>query len=366
MSENKSRIPIKNIYYMLCYAWDVLDIKNDILVDEDDFNDAYDLLSRIFAYGVGKLIRSGFHKSYIDKQEELSTLKGKVNISESIKTLSFLNKRYVCNYDDYSANDIFNQIIKYTMNSIIRNKSVNKKTRDTIKKQLPFFANIDEKEPTKENRVKLTFNRNNVIYKMIIQVAIMLYDNTMVNEEEGNNVFKDFFREEQMQKVFELFLLNFYKVNLDTSEYRVHAPKIDWHIEENAEDTWLGLFDVETKLTDRRTDIVVENKKLRTQFIIDAKYYEHTFVNAYMNNNDERVRTSHLNQVRGYVLDSDFNGDKFGALIYPMTNNDIKNGRIFPIKGSNIIVKTVNLNDNWKNIEADLLDFVHKIEKRHI
>ena len=81
MSENKSRIPIKNIYYMLCYAWDVLDIKNDILVDEDDFNDAYDLLSRIFAYGVGKLIRSGFHKSYVDKQEELSTLKGKAVVA---------------------------------------------------------------------------------------------------------------------------------------------------------------------------------------------------------------------------------------------------------------------------------------------
>lgn len=366
MNETKSRIPIKNIYYMLCYAWDILDIKNDVLVDEDDFNDAYDLLARIFSYGVGKLIRSGFHKSYIDKQEDLSTLRGKININESIKTLSFINKRLVCDFDDYSTNDIFNQIVKYTMNSIVKNNNINKKTRNYIKKQLPFFADIKEKEPTKANRVKLFFNRNNVIYKMIIQVAIMLYDNTMVNENEGNNVFKDFFREEQMQKVFEMFLLNFYKVNLDNSSYRVHAPKIDWHIEEDAEDIWSGLFEVGKKLTDRRTDIVVENKKLKTQFIIDAKYYEHTFVNAYMNINDERVRTSHINQVRGYVLDSEFNGFKYGALLYPMTNNDIKNGIIWDIKGSPIIVKTVNLNDNWKNIETDLLDFVHKIEKRHL
>ena len=366
MKAKNSPIPIKNIYFMLCYAWDVLNVKDDVLVDEENFKDAYDLLARIFTYGVGKLIKSGFYKSYINKQESLSTLKGRIKINESLKSLTLINKRYICDFDDYSSNNVFNQIIKYTMNSIIKNPSINLKTKDMIKKQLLFFTNIDEIAPSKINRNKIFFNRNNTIYKMLIHVAILLYDNAMVNEDAGNIASKDFFREEQMQKVFELFLLNFYKVNLDNSIYKVHAPKINWHIEESAVETWNGIFDVETTLTDRRTDIVIENKKLKTQFIIDAKYYEHTFINAYMNDKESRIRTSHLNQVRGYVLDSDFNGEKYGALIYPMTKDDIKQGKLFPIKGSNIIVKTINLNDKWQNIENDLLEFVHKIERRHI
>ena len=203
-------------------------------------------------------------------------------------------------------------------------------------------------------------------YKLLINIAVMLYDNTMVNEEDGNNTFKDFFRQEQMHKVFELFILNFYKINLDRSIYRVHAPKINWHIEEDASDIWGDLFEVDENPGDRRTDIVLENKKLGLQLIFDAKYYKNTFVNAYMSSDDERTRTGHLNQVRGYLIDSDFQGDKMGALIYPMVNNDLAKGRMIAIEGSPVTVKTINLNTDWRNIEKDLLDFVNRLETGYI
>ena len=76
MGKEKTPIPIKNLFYMLCYAWNVLAIKNDIKVGSDDFDDAYNLLGRIFSYGLGKLIRSGFHRSYIENTEELATGRG--------------------------------------------------------------------------------------------------------------------------------------------------------------------------------------------------------------------------------------------------------------------------------------------------
>ena len=49
-------------------------------------------------------------------------------------------------------------------------------------------------------------------------------------------------------------------------------------------------------------------------------------------------------------------------MIYPMVTNDLKRGRVHPIKGTPIIIKTINLDDEWKNIEDDMLDFVHRIE----
>ena len=70
MSDSKAPIPIKNLFYMLCYAWNVLAVADDIKVGSDDFEDAYNLLSRVFSHGIGKLIRSGFHRSYIEKTEE--------------------------------------------------------------------------------------------------------------------------------------------------------------------------------------------------------------------------------------------------------------------------------------------------------
>lgn len=363
MDKKKSPIPIKNLFYMLCYAWNVLAIMDDVKVADDEYDDTYDLLARVFAYGIGRLIRSGFHRSYIEQMEELSTLRGRISVQESINSMTMLRKKLTCIYDEYSTNDIFNQILKYTIDSLLCNPSISMITKKELKKQLVFFTGIESKPPTKGNRQRLIFNRNNVIYKLLINVAIMLYDGTVVNEEEGYTTFKDFFREGQMHKVFELFILNFYTLHLDRSTYHVHAPKINWQIEENAQDIWGEIFEVDENPGDRRTDIVIENKKEKLQMIFDAKYYKKTFVEGYMGSGEKNVRAAHLNQLRGYILDSEFEGKKVGALLYPMVNNDLNKGKVFPIQESPIIVKTINLNAEWREIEKDMLDFLLRIEK---
>ena len=362
MGEKESIIPIKNLFYMLCYAWNILAIKDDIKLASDDYEDAYDLLARIFSFGIGKLIRSGFHRSYIEETEELSTLKGKILVQDSINSMSMQRKRLVCTYDEYSSNDIFNQILNYTIDSLLKNPEVCKATKVTLKQQKAFFYGIDTKPPTKRNRQKLSFNRNNVIYKLLINISVMLYEGTVVNEEAGINSFKDFFREEQMHRIFELFILNFYAAHLDRHSHKVHAPKISWKMDESADDIWGDVFDVDESPGDRRTDIVIENKVQKIQMIFDAKYYKTTFVSSYMSKDEESVRTGHLNQIRGYLLDSEYQGKKVGALLYPMVSNDLCKGKVFPIQGTPILIKTINLQSVWREIEEDMLDFVSKIE----
>jgi len=362
MGKKKYPIPIRNLFYMLCYAWNVLSIMDDIKVGDDEYDDAYNLLARVFSYGIGKLIRSGFHRAYVEQTDELSTLKGKVSIQASIDGMTMRKKKLVCLFDEYSPNDIFNQILKYTMESLLKNPAISASTKRDIRKQIIFFDGINSKAPTKENRQKLVFNRNNATYKLLINTAIMLYYGTVVNEDASQTTFKDFFREEQMHRVFELFILNFYDMHLDRSVYKVHSTKISWQIEEDAFDVWGDMFEVKVNPGDRRTDIVIENKKSKLQMIFDAKYYKQTFVNAYMGDGEKSIRTGHLNQLRGYILDSDFEGKKIGALLYPMVNSDLKKGMVFPIQDSPIIVKTINLDEDWREIENDLLGFMHKIE----
>lgn len=360
-SSSKNIIPMKNLFYMLCYAWNVLPMLKDIKVGEEDIDDAYNLLARVFTYGISKIIRSGFHRSYVEKEEPLTTLKGKINVQQSINGMTMQQKKLVCDYDEYSTNDIFNQILKYTIDSIIFNNEIDKDIRRELKKLSIFFEGIDSRPPTKENRIKLSFNRNNATYRMLIQIAIMLYENSFINEETGKTLFKDFFREEQMHKVFEIFILNFYAMNLDKKIYKVHAPKIEWPIEKNAQQRWGEYFEVEENIGDRRTDIVVENNEKHIQIIIDAKYYHKTFVNAHMTDDEKSIRTGHLNQVRGYVIDSEFQGKKIGALFYPMTTTELNKGRVFPIVETPIIVKTINLADDWQKIHDDMLKFVNNV-----
>ena len=357
---SKNPIPIKNIFYMLCYAWNVLEISKDIKVGEEDINDAYNLLARVFAYGIARTIRSGFHRSYVNREEELSTLTGKINVQQSLNNMSLERKKLVCGYDEYSTNDTFNQILKFTMDSIINDSEIDKITRKELKNLSVFFAGIDSAPPTKENRSKLVFNRNNATYRLLINVAIMLFNGKLPNEDNQIMLFEDFFREEQMPKVFELFILNFYAMHLDKKTYKVHAPKINWHIKSDAEELLGDIFDVVTDVGDRRTDIVVENKEKNIQMIMDAKYYQNMLVTAYMGLEETNIRTSHINQIRGYLTDSDFAGKKIGALIYPKVSHVAND--VMPFEDFYIIVKTLNLADDWQNIEKDMLKLIKNLE----
>ena len=363
MKKENNPIPIKNLFYMLCYAWNILAIKNDIKIGSDDFDDAYNLLGRIFSYGLGKLVRSGFHRSYIENTEQIATVRGKIEIQQTISTAALQRKSLICSYDEYSKDDVFNQILKYTATAIIKNPTICVGTKKAIKKLLVYFADVKETAPTPQVRRCLTFNRNNMTYKMLIHVAIMLYDNTIVNDEHGTNAFKDFFRDGQMEKVYEQFILNFYAINLDSKIYKVHAPKISWVLEENAEERFGDLVDVIENPADRRTDIVIENKLTTKQLSLDAKYYTETLVRGYYDDTIARYRTKHIEQVRGYVTDSQFEGKKIGALVYPTVKDDFPRPRLAPLQDAMVVFKTLNLNQDWKLIESDLFSFLTILEQ---
>lgn len=355
-------IPIKNIFIMLCYAWNVLAVKDTVKLEEERFTDVYNLLGRLLVFGTTKVIRQGINKSFVDQSETMTTVRGKLDLNETLKLRMRHQMRCSCNFEDFSKNNSFNQIVKYTLISSIHNETMNPSLKKDIKSLLVYFGDIDCLVPTKEVISQLRFNRNNQYYKMLISICVMLYKSTIVNEQTGKNTFKDFFREEEMQRVYELFILNFYAANLPKRRYTVHAPKIKWHLD-NDRFAWETAFEVETSPGDRRTDIVVENRELNYQFIIDAKYYHNMLVKKYHSEDATAYRTSHINQIRGYILDSVFPGEKCGALLYPTVYSDrYDKGTMIPLEDAPIIMKTLNLNKPWQDIEADLLGLIHNID----
>ena len=119
-----NNIPIKNIYYMLCYAWNIIDEINDIEFGNEKFENIYNLMAKILDYFLNKLIKRGFYKNYILIEEYLAMLKGKIDFSKSIKTNVINQKRLICQYDILSTNILFNQIIKSTLNKLINYKNI--------------------------------------------------------------------------------------------------------------------------------------------------------------------------------------------------------------------------------------------------
>ena len=81
----------------------------------EDFHNVADLSAAILCKGVSLQIKRGLGREYIEKTESLSALRGRIDLSESIKTRSVLRQRLVCSFDDFSVNTPMNQILKATM-----------------------------------------------------------------------------------------------------------------------------------------------------------------------------------------------------------------------------------------------------------
>lgn len=346
---SQPKIPMKNIYYMLCYAWNVLEQSDSIFVGSEKFDNIYNLFARIYINGTNSLIKRGLNRYYIRETEELSTIKGKISIADSLKKLTFGQGRMVCEYDDFSDNIKLNQIVKTTINILIKSPNLDSGLRKELLKLRLSFSDIQDIQLSKSLFSSLRYNRNNRHYRMLTNISQFIYQGLITSEEGNELTFADFVRDHQMAKLYEKFILNFYRKHLDETIFYVHAPKLKWNLDEDISDEDLSL------LPEMRTDIVIENKLTNTQLIMDTKYYAQTLVSS--NWTDiEKIRTGHLFQILAYVNNSDFSGNISGMLLYPTIEKEINAN--LPILGKKIGIRTVNLDAEWKDISERLLSLV--------
>ena len=66
------QIPIENIYFLLCYAWNNLDEKDRVNVSIDDKTELLDLFAKVLINATKMLLKRGIDKNYIDYTEELA------------------------------------------------------------------------------------------------------------------------------------------------------------------------------------------------------------------------------------------------------------------------------------------------------
>ena len=150
---------------MLSYAFQVLNEDGYKQVATEEFENAAELCTAILVKGVSSQLKRGLGKEYIVQTEKLSTLRGKIDISASVKEQTMLRKRLVCNYDEFSVNSYMNRIIRTTMDTLVRS-NISKDRKKQLRKLLIYFAEV---EPLNRESInwKLQFNKNNQMLNII-------------------------------------------------------------------------------------------------------------------------------------------------------------------------------------------------------
>ena len=335
-------ILIKNIYYMLAYAYQSLRQENYKEIAVEKFDNIHDLLTVILIKGISLQLKQGLYRAYVGRQENLMMLRGKINIIGSIKNKIMRKQSLSCNYDLLSENNVLNQILKTTALLLLKSTNVKNKYKNDLRKELLFFNNISTVEVKSIKWHNLKFERNNKNYQMLLGICQLIIDGLLFTTDNGKYKLRSLIDEQRMCHLYEKFLLEYYKKHYP--KISVSAAQIPWVLDDGVN---FMLPKMQSDITLRKGDIAL---------IIDAKYYSHTMQ---VNFDKKTIISYNLYQIFTYVKNyaysfDDKNAKVSGMLLYAKTDEDIFPDNVYQMHGNQITVKTLDLNRDFNEIKATL------------
>ena len=333
-------IPIKNVYYMLSYAYQMLNEQGYKNLATEDFGNAGDLCAAILIRGISYQLKRGLGREYISETDTISAIRGKIEITESIKNQSMIRSQMVCTYDEFSVNSPLNQIIKSTVMLLLKS-DIAKSRKKELRKLMVYFNEVSTVDVRTINW-SVNYNRNNQTYRLLITICYLVVKGLLQSKSDGSVKMMDFLDEQRMCRLCEKFILEYYKKHYP--QIRTAASQIDWALDDGKG----------TMLPTMQSDIMLSYKKgdVDKTLIIDAKYYAHTTQVQY---DVHTLHSNNLYQIFTYVKNKATKGGEVsGMLLYAKTDEEIYPDNEYQMSGNRIYVRTLDLNCDFEGIAAQL------------
>jgi 5-methylcytosine-specific restriction enzyme subunit McrC len=340
-----AEIPIRNIYYLLCYAWNTLDEGGLVEVSHAGRNELADLFARILSGATRHLLRRGLDRGYVPQQEELRALRGRALVTASLKTLGLPQGKVVCEFDEFQRDILNNQILKSTIVRLARVDELHDDLRGELARLLRHLADVNQISPTRAAFRQVQLHLNNGFYRFLLNVCELVHECLLPDPEGRRYRFRDFLRDERkMADLFQKFVFHFFRLEQRIFP-SVKVDRIAWNLrpgDQKSEDA------LPTMLSD-----VTLRSRTRT-LIVDTKYYVRPLDTRF---DSEKLRAEHLYQLFAYVKNverhqgSDIRAE--GILLYPTVGRDFDFAYWY--EGHHIRARTVNLNQEWPAVSRDLL-----------
>ena len=334
---------IKNIYYMLSYAFTSLHSEAYESIDKEEFEHIHDLLAAILAKGIAHQLKQGLYREYIPRQEELSVLRGKVDLPAMMKNRNTKRRRITCEYDELSENNLLNQILKTTAMLLLRCPEVRLASKRALKKEMLFFGQVNQIQPELIRWEAVRYERNNQHYRLLIGICRLVLEGLLMTTEKGETRLASFLDDQRMYQLYEAFLRAYYlKEHPELDE--VSAAHVSWI----TDDGFTGM------LPTMRSDITL--RKGKKILIIDAKYYQNILQTHF---EKESIRSGNIYQIFTYVKNKAAEvepqgGEVSGMLLYAGTDTGLQPKESYRLSGNRIGVDTLDLNQEFKEIRRKL------------
>ncbi|MCY4487607.1 MAG: hypothetical protein OXF11_10905 [Deltaproteobacteria bacterium] len=338
------KIPIANIYYLLCYAWSHVEERDVVRLEElDGLERVHDLLGKVLAEGTFRLIRRGIDRGYREVREDLAGIRGKIAVGETAKRSLRARGRVTCDFEELSHDVLHNRILRSTLRLLLRVQDLNSEVRREIRNA---YTKLDGVSVVRLNRrlfQRVQLDRNRRYYRFLLSVCWLIHEQLLVDERSGEARFTDF-SEERMERLYEDFIIEFYRREQERYRVNYRGRTIAW-VDEGTPDHH------RSKLPRMEADVILEAPDRR--IIMDAKYYRESLGGRY----GGKLHSNNLYQLLAYLRNREATepaGPKHeGVLLYPVVDTPL--AADVRLEGFSIRARSIDLARDWRHIHADML-----------
>lgn len=334
---------------MLSYAF--TELKQGVYenVDAEEFENMHDLFAAILVKGIGRQLKQGLYREYLNRKEDVSVVRGKIDMQGTIHNQLSRKRVLTCEYDELSENNILNRILKTTVMLLLRHSSVKQDYKNDLKKEMLFFSNVDTIDPTMIHWSSIRFQRNNNTYRILIGLCQLVLEGMLMSTDTGEYKLASFIDEQRMHRLYEKFILEYYRKEFP--QISANASQIPWKLDDGVDDM-LPVMQSDIMLT-------YADKTL----IIDAKYYAQILQQQY---NRYSIHSGNLYQIFTYVKNKEAQQSEqehepvSGMLLYAKTVAEVYPENEYRMSGNTIAVRTLDLSGNFDSIKKQLNDIANK------
>ncbi len=307
------------------------------------------MLAKVLVISTDRLIKKGLDRGYLERNEEVFGVRGRIDLASTIKKNGFANSKLTCSFDELDYSTTHNQIIKTTLENLLKAKLLDKGLREDVHSILNRMQSIKNITLSSSVFSSIRFHSNIRNYRLPISVCQLIFDQLLPDVKSGEYSFNAL-PDEKLFRIFERFLFNFYRRHLGHTEYSyIKKEGLTWQDVSFEE----GLDDL---LPSMETDICLSNESSR--LVIECKFYESALQSRKVSGEETTGKfiSGHVYQLYAYLknLEIKHQNPTSGMIIYPENGKKIES--FYNLQGHRVLIKTVNLAMSSNEIERDLLD----------
>lgn len=339
-----TEIPIRNLYYLFCYAWARFpDQAGPVEVGIDECPDLPNLFARVLINSANRLMRRGLDRGYREFIEETRSPRGRMLLGEIVKRQSLLRGAVVCAFDELTPDVLHNQVIKATALALSRARGLTREHAHELRMIGLRMAGVRDIRLTGDCFSRVQLSRNTGQYAPILKLCELVFRALMPEEEGQGARFTDILKDEvTMSALFEEFLRNFYAHEQRTFSVRAES----W--------SWDGISlesGGERFLPQMVTDITLRSRD-RT-IVMDAKFYKDALATSH---GAKKVHSGNLYQLFAYMEHANLRSPQLpcdGVLIYPAVGEPI--ALRYRLRGHEVVIRAVDFARPWREIHDELI-----------